>query len=113
MLYLRITINIQVPHLKSFLDILGGVPPRAGFLSPVSINETTQSHSSCQSEHYCVETQPGKVNANLLSIILPVEKKCTKIKQLFYFKQQRLYCFLRKLNSIDKDRGEQIKCVPV
>lgn len=52
----------------------GNVPPGAGVSGPVSINETAQSHDSSQNEHHCVETQPGKVNADLLPIILPVKK---------------------------------------
>ena len=47
-------------------------PPGAGFLIPPSKDETAQSHHSSQSEHDRVETQPGKVNTNLLSVILPV-----------------------------------------
>lgn len=59
------------------------VPPGAGFLSLVSINEAPESHNSSQSEHFCVETQPGKVNADLLPIILPVEKKKLRVSLAF------------------------------
>lgn len=59
------------------------VPPGAGFLSFVSVDETTQSHNSSQSEHYGVETQPGKVNANLLPVILPVGKTTATLIVLF------------------------------
>ena len=59
------------------------VPPGAGFLSFVSVDETTQSHNSSQSEHYGVETQPGKVNADLLPVILPVEETTATFTVLF------------------------------
>lgn len=57
------------------LSLLRRVPPGAGFLRLVAINETTQSHHSSYGQHYCVEAQPGKVNANLLPVILPERKK--------------------------------------
>lgn len=50
------------------------VPPCTCFLSLVPVNKTTQAHHSSQSEHNGVETQPGKVDADLLAVILPVER---------------------------------------
>lgn len=47
------------------------LPPRAGLLSLVSVNETAQAHDGGQRQHDGVEAQPGKVDADLLPIVLP------------------------------------------
>lgn len=59
------------------------LPPCAGLLSLVSENETAQAHDGGQREHYGVEPQPGKVDADLLPIVLPVGHR-DKIGTRFY-----------------------------
>lgn len=48
-------------------------PPRAGFLSLVSVDEAAQAHDGRQRQHEGVEAQPGEVDADLLPVVLPVK----------------------------------------
>lgn len=63
------------PHLINGSHILGlfAIPPCACFFVMVAIKEAAQSYDSCHDEHHGVETQPGKVNADLLPKVLPVQ----------------------------------------
>lgn len=50
------------------------VPPGAGVPGIVPVDETADPNNSSPSEHSRVETQPGKVDANLLPVVVPVNK---------------------------------------
>ena len=49
------------------------VPPGAGLLGVVAVYEAAQTHGSSQRQHHGVETQPGKINTNLLAVVFSVD----------------------------------------
>ena len=50
-----------------------GIPPGARLLGVVAVYEAAQTHGRRQRQHQGVETQPGKINTNLLAVILPAD----------------------------------------
>ena len=57
------------------------VPPGAGLLGVVAVYEAAQTHGSSQRQHHGVETQPGKINTDLLAVIFSVDdnnNSCSK-----------------------------------
>lgn len=51
------------------------LPPLVVVIGEESINETKGSNYGSKQEHLCVESQPCKINPNLLSIIFPIKEK--------------------------------------
>ena len=56
-------------HLVMFFFI---IPGDVVLIAKQSIHEADDSHHRGKKQHLCVEAQPCKVDANLLSIVLPV-----------------------------------------
>lgn len=49
-----------------------GIPPDVLIIGEEPIHEADQAHHSSEEQHFRVEAQPGKVDADFLPIVFPV-----------------------------------------
>jgi len=54
------------------------VPPGAGFLGVVAVDEAPQPHGGRHRQHHGVEPEPREVNPDLLAVILSVDDGAAK-----------------------------------
>ena len=50
-------------------------PPLVLLVGQQAVQEADEPHHRSKEQHLCVEAQPGKVDPDLLSIILPVNSR--------------------------------------
>lgn len=60
-------------------DVFKNSPPLVVVISKESVKKTECSNYCSKQQHLSIKTQPSKINANLFSVIFPVEEKYSKI----------------------------------
>lgn len=91
--------SIALSSLLSFLVLSS--PPDVFVEAGHTIDETEQTNNCSIGQHLCVETQPSEVDADLLSIVLPVVQEthysrkrpctCSKCQQHLTFSRFHLF----------------------